>query len=116
MLWISIALNICLLLAFVGLVQGVGGFKMLYYKIKNKGLPGVYNHRKNLFMKLPIEKGDIVFLGDSITEQGEWGELLDQKKVKKQRHFRRWYSRCYRSFETYYFRRTRSNIFNDWRQ
>ena len=36
-----------------------------------------YNfQRRSLFEKLPVTSKDIVFLGNSITDGGEWNELL----------------------------------------
>lgn len=36
----------------------------------------------SLFDKLPVEEGDIIFLGNSITDGGEFQELLDREDVK----------------------------------
>lgn len=41
-----------------------------------------YNQRLSLFEKLPDTKGEIIFLGNSITDGGEWCELLGSSKVK----------------------------------
>jgi lysophospholipase L1-like esterase len=41
-----------------------------------------YNQRLSLFEKLPDTKGEIIFLGNSITDGCEWSELLDNSKVK----------------------------------
>jgi lysophospholipase L1-like esterase len=41
-----------------------------------------YNQRLTLFEKLPDTKGEIIFLGNSITDGGEWCELLGNPKVK----------------------------------
>lgn len=41
-----------------------------------------YNQRYTLFQKLPDTKGEIIFLGNSITDGGEWCELLRNKNVK----------------------------------
>lgn len=35
-----------------------------------------WNHRKTQFDTLPLHDGDIVFIGDSITEQAEWIEMF----------------------------------------
>lgn len=35
-----------------------------------------YWHKKSQFEKLPKSKSDIIMLGDSITDEGEWTELL----------------------------------------
>jgi lysophospholipase L1-like esterase len=41
-----------------------------------------YNQRLSLFEKMPDTKGEIIFLGNSITDGSEWCELLDNPKVK----------------------------------
>lgn len=41
-----------------------------------------YNQRLTLFEKLPDTKGEIIFLGNSITDGSEWCELLGNSKVK----------------------------------
>lgn len=41
-----------------------------------------YNQRYTLFQKLPDTKGEIIFLGNSITDGGEWCELFRNKNVK----------------------------------
>ena len=42
-----------------------------------------YNfQRRSLFEKLPVTSKDIVFLGNSITDGGEWNELLTNPRVK----------------------------------
>ncbi|ANE49985.1 GDSL-type esterase/lipase family protein [Flavisolibacter tropicus] len=40
-----------------------------------------YKQREELFRKMPDQKNEIVFLGNSITEQGEWQELIPGKPV-----------------------------------
>lgn len=41
-----------------------------------------YEQRATLFEELPITSKDIVFLGNSITNGGEWGELFHNARVK----------------------------------
>lgn len=41
-----------------------------------------YNQRLTLFEKLPDTKGEIIFLGNSITDGCEWSELLGNPNVK----------------------------------
>jgi len=41
-----------------------------------------YYQRVSIFEKLPIDTSDIVFLGNSITNFGEWGELFKNIHVK----------------------------------
>lgn len=41
-----------------------------------------YNQRRTLFEKLPDTKNEIIFLGNSITDGGEWCELFNNKRIK----------------------------------
>ena len=41
-----------------------------------------YYQRASLFEKLSVHSNDIVFVGNSITNGGEWAELFQNKKVK----------------------------------
>lgn len=41
-----------------------------------------YYQRTSLFEVLPIEKNDIVFIGNSITDGSEWHELFNNQHVK----------------------------------
>ncbi|HRG22875.1 MAG TPA: family 20 glycosylhydrolase [Chitinophagaceae bacterium] len=41
-----------------------------------------YHQRVSLFRKLPQTKDDIIFLGNSITDGGEWSELFADLKIK----------------------------------
>lgn len=41
-----------------------------------------YDQRATLFETLPTSKDDIIFLGNSITNGGEWAELLGNPHVK----------------------------------
>ncbi|MCK9629080.1 MAG: GDSL-type esterase/lipase family protein [Bacteroidales bacterium] len=42
----------------------------------------LYYHRASLFEVLPIEKSDIVFLGNSIIHYCEWAELFNDSHIK----------------------------------
>ena len=78
----SLSLNIILLLLFFVLIYKMGGFRHFIYKIKNRGLAGIYQHRVEHLETLHIHKGDIVFLGNSLTQYAEWDELLQNPTVK----------------------------------
>jgi lysophospholipase L1-like esterase len=42
---------------------------------------GHYLQRLEFFKRMPDQKGEIVFLGNSITEGGKWQELINKKHV-----------------------------------
>jgi predicted alpha-1,2-mannosidase len=48
----------------------------------NKAMKAYYYHKKGQFEILPVEKDEIIFLGNSITDQCNWSELLSNPKVK----------------------------------
>lgn len=50
---------------------------------QNAYKPSEYHHQKaSLFALLPITSNDIVFLGNSITDGGEWAELFNAANIK----------------------------------
>ncbi len=69
-------------LAFLKLVNSLGGFKYLIFKMQNRGVTGVYEHRTTIFEGLADTPSEIIFLGDSISEACEWAELFENKNVK----------------------------------
>lgn len=44
--------------------------------------PTYYHQQVTHFRSLPQTKGDIIFLGNSITDGGEWSELFNDLKIK----------------------------------
>ncbi len=44
--------------------------------------PGYHGQRVSLFEELPGDPTDIIFLGNSITDGGEWAELFQDLRVK----------------------------------
>lgn len=44
--------------------------------------PGLWGQRATLFELLPVNRQDIVFLGNSITHYCEWHELLNMPNIK----------------------------------
>ncbi|NCB07453.1 MAG: sialate O-acetylesterase [Bacteroidia bacterium] len=61
-------------------------FVFIFYSLISAGQDNkfgtYYNQRLTLFEKLPDTKGEIIFLGNSITDGSEWCELLGSPKVK----------------------------------
>jgi len=92
-LFISLSLNtLFLLLAilFVAKKCGVSYLQMKLFKVsQNRDRSGIqvanpvyYLQKVSQFKLLPISHSDIVFLGDSITEECEWAELLENTRIK----------------------------------
>lgn len=78
---VSLLFNVLLSAALLVFVDRLGGVNYLLYRIKNRGLSALYEHRVTHFASLPIQQNTIVFLGDSITEACEWDELLRDDRV-----------------------------------
>jgi len=61
---------------------------MAYDKFKedmelwNKGVRAYYYHKKEHFEALPDTEGEIIFLGNSITDNCEWAELMGNPNIK----------------------------------
>lgn len=68
---ISIPILLSLLLGIaIATAQEVYHYNLYYYQ------------RATLFEELPIDNDDIVFLGNSITDNCEWHELFDNPNIK----------------------------------
>ena len=48
----------------------------------NKGMKAYYYHRKEHFESLPDTENEIIFLGNSISDQCEWAELFGNPMIK----------------------------------
>lgn len=83
LLIISMLFNLVFVVFLMLLVNSLGGVSYLLFKMRGgTGITGLYEHRKNLFEMLPTEKGEIIFLGDSITAECEWSELFDNEEIR----------------------------------
>ncbi len=77
----SLLLNLLLVAGIGYAIHRYGGWRNLWSKVNNRGIEKTYMHRKNLFEMLPPKEGAIVFLGNSITAQNEWSEMLDNANI-----------------------------------
>jgi len=57
-------------------------FTLFFVSAQKNEFGGYYNQRLSLFRSLPDEPDEIIMLGNSITDGGEWGELLPGYNVK----------------------------------
>lgn len=48
----------------------------------NQAMKAFYYHKKEHFKSLPQSENDIIFLGNSITDNGEWAELFNNHHIK----------------------------------
>lgn len=88
---ISIILNSLFLLftfLFVSRKGGISYIKSIISIVRNKysqdgwGINAYYKDKKSQFEILPKSSDSILFLGDSLTDQGEWVELLGNANIK----------------------------------
>ena len=82
LLYLSIGLNIIFGIGFLYLVHTLGGWTFLQYRMNNRGLAPEYEHRKSLFEHMPLAKNNIVFLGNSLTAQCDWAEMLNNPTIR----------------------------------
>ena len=73
---VSLLLNLVLIGGLWYLVQSLGGFSYMLFKMKHRGATGVYELRKSVFEVMPQDTGSIVLVGNSLTAACEWSELL----------------------------------------
>jgi lysophospholipase L1-like esterase len=73
------ALLICILLPFIGFTQK----KVTNQRLSDTVgfLPDYYPQRAAVFEKEPVVTGRIIFLGNSITQIGDWKKLLNDSTV-----------------------------------
>ena len=69
-------------LMIIGMVKKLLILAMICLPDLLAGQSPYHFQRKSLFDVLPVTSKDIVFLGNSITDGGEWMELFDNKHIK----------------------------------
>jgi len=79
---LSLVLNLLLVSSIAYITHRLGGLKYMIHRINNRDISGIYEHRKGFLDVLPMVKEAIVFLGDSITEYGQWEEFMQHPKVR----------------------------------
>jgi lysophospholipase L1-like esterase len=76
-LFISVVINLIGFSLFLLAANRMGGLRQLWMRWQHRGVSALYQHRIEHFEALPEQKGAVIFLGDSQTEQAEWHELAD---------------------------------------
>ncbi|MBF2063141.1 MAG: G-D-S-L family lipolytic protein [Calothrix sp. C42_A2020_038] len=94
LLFISISINLLVLIVTGILTFKNGGLAYWCQKISHSNIfnkkanifnihnPPYYIHKTSQFEILPIKLNSIIFLGDSITDEGEWTELLENHSIQ----------------------------------
>lgn len=70
------------LLFSISLLLSVSSYAQGRVSIDSSYANGYYWQRVLYFSQMPDDKREIIFLGNSITEGGEWQELIQDRKVK----------------------------------
>lgn len=82
---VSIALNIVLIGAALWIINAQGGMGFVSEQLKamgsDKRFPEYYVQKKSIFEALDTKGADKIFLGDSITDHGEFPEYFPDEKV-----------------------------------
>ncbi len=78
---ISLLINIVGLVSLVAIVINQGGVSNILFKLKHKHAFAKMEDRNSIFASSPASINSIIFLGDSITEFGEWSELFPNHTV-----------------------------------
>jgi lysophospholipase L1-like esterase len=83
MLYTSLIINALGIAVFLFALQKIGSLSYIWSLVENRGqnLSNSRNHRITQFQVLPKKMGQIVMLGNSITAECQWAELLDNPKV-----------------------------------
>lgn len=78
----SLLLNVLAMAAGLWAVHRLGGWRYLMYRFQTRGVGAEYAHRKSQLDMLTADGATIVMLGNSLTRQGEWVELLQNARVR----------------------------------
>lgn len=78
----SILLNILLLFILGYAVHRLGGPNAILSRVRNGGLAEAYQHRTQILENLTIDSSNIVFLGNSLTQYGEWQEFFNNSNIR----------------------------------
>ncbi|PSB25870.1 GDSL-type esterase/lipase family protein [Stenomitos frigidus] len=94
LLGLSVCLNALFISLGVWIILKRGGLSYLATRVpllrklgikSTQGSPfnfPYYDHRKSQLSLLPVNASNIIFLGDSITDEGEWAELLNNPAIR----------------------------------
>ena len=83
LLYTSLFFNGIVILCIIFACIKIGSPRYLFYLAKNRGngIVSLKQHKTSHLATLPKKEGKIVMLGNSITAECEWSELLDNQQV-----------------------------------
>jgi lysophospholipase L1-like esterase len=85
---LSLSLNVLFILYGICIIHGRGGFSYLKERLNPR--PPVkqdinkvyYQTKESIFEAMPADTGEIVFVGNSITDYCDWYELFGNQKIR----------------------------------
>lgn len=82
-LYASLFINLIFLGCIIIALVKIGSPRYIFYlmKYRGNGIVSLKNHRTSHLASLPHTQGKIVMLGNSITAECEWSELLDNQDI-----------------------------------
>ena len=83
LLFSSLLINLFFISCILYVLINIGSPRYLFYLLKNRG-QGIVSLKKSKtshLKTLPIKEGQIVMLGNSITAECEWSELLENPNI-----------------------------------
>ncbi|MEH7088114.1 GDSL-type esterase/lipase family protein [Priestia megaterium] len=82
---ISLIVNLVLISGGSLVLYKKGGFEFLKKQVStatsNQEFPPYYLQKVSIYKTSPVKNVDVAFIGDSITDHGEWNELFPEKVV-----------------------------------
>lgn len=81
LLLVSLVVNLGLIGTVYKFAQDMGGPAHFWFRLTHNGASGIEEGRNHHFQELSQARGGIVMLGDSLTHNGEWHELLNRTDV-----------------------------------
>ena len=81
--YISLFFNLLCIIGITYAFVKIGSPSYIFYLIKNKGqgIVSIKKHKTSHLKTLPIIEGRIIMLGNSITAECEWSELLENPNI-----------------------------------
>ena len=81
--YISLFFNLLCIIGITYAFVKIGSPNYIFYLIKNKGqgIVSIKKHKTSHLKTLPIVEGRIIMLGNSITAECEWSELLENPNI-----------------------------------
>ena len=78
----AVILNVILITILAYAIHRLGGPNAILSRIRNGGVAETYIHRTKILQSLHMDSTNIIFLGNSLTEYGEWSEFFKNPNIR----------------------------------